>query len=368
VNIGYWGPPGQASRHRGTYAVRVRRRRSQPSGRAEPFTTRDLLSAAGVAFLVDGGNRVVESAPSAVALGLISGASLSDRQIVQLADRVRSTGRDDEVAISSSGRSFVVHVAVVGRGPYLLGTVVEADESRRIEAMRRDFVANVSHELKTPIGGLSLLAEAITDGAGDAEAVVRFAERMRTEVTRLSQLVTDLLSLSQLQGDDPLYDADVVSIDHVVDAAVDRCRLRASHKSIAIVPGGDQGAFVFGNSEQLIVALSNLILNAIAYSQEKTQIGIGVLNDSGIVEIKVTDQGIGIPEAEQERIFERFYRVDAARSRASGGTGLGLAIVKHIVTNHGGTISVWSREDEGSTFTITLPKAPGPKAVSGTDA
>jgi two-component system sensor histidine kinase SenX3 len=331
------------------------RRPRQPQ--AAPFSTGDLLAAADVALLVDPAGAVVESTATAAALGLVFGRGLADPRLEALVDQVRTSGRADQIEISDGDRAYVVDVVPVGSSRFVLGRITESDESHRIEAMRRDFVANVSHELKTPIGGLSLLAEAITDASADPDSVVRFAERMRMEVTRLSQMVTDLLSLSQLQGDDPLYDATVVRVDHVVDVALDRVRLRASHKAIALVARGDHGAEVFGNEEQLVVALTNLILNAIAYSGDKTQVGVGVRMDAANVEIKVTDQGIGIPEAEQERIFERFYRVDAARSRASGGTGLGLAIVKHIVTNHGGSISVWSREGEGSTFTIRLPKA-----------
>lgn len=332
----------------------MRRQRQQT---AAPFTTAELLAAADAAFLVDGLGGVVESSASAAALGVVFGRSLIDPQIAGLVEQVRASGRADQAIINAADREFVVDAAPVGDSGYILGRIRESDEAHRIDAMRRDFVANVSHELKTPIGGLSLLSEAITDAADDREAVIRFAERMRIEVTRLSQMVTDLLALSQLQSDDPLYDAEVVSIDQLLDTAIDRVRIRANHKGIAIVAGGSQGVQVFGNEEQLVVALSNLILNAVAYSPEKTQVGVGVHAYPDAVEIRVSDQGMGIPESEQERIFERFYRVDAARSRASGGTGLGLAIVKHVVTNHGGTIKVWSREGEGSTFTIRLPRA-----------
>jgi two-component system, OmpR family, sensor histidine kinase SenX3 len=335
--------------------VLVRRR---PPSTPAPYTAADLLDAFGVTFLVSESGVVVESAPSVSALGLVRGSELTEPAVASLIERVRSLRRADSAVVTLSGeREFVVHARPVGTSSFILASIEEADEARRIEAIRRDFVANVSHELKTPIGGLSLLAEAITDASEDPDEVVKFAERMRTEVTRLSQLVTDLLALSQLQSADPLYEAELVSIDHIVDAAMDRCRLRASYKAIAIVPGGTQGIGVFGNEEQLTVALSNLLINAITYSPERTQVGVGVRVVDDVVEIVVTDQGTGIPPAEQERIFERFYRVDPARSRASGGTGLGLAIVKHIVVNHGGSVSVWSEEDEGSTFTIRLPKA-----------
>lgn len=340
---------------KGSYAGPVRRRQPEPQ---PALTVPTVIDALGTAFLVDGNNQVVQASPGAIALGLIKERALRSADLLSVVERVRIARRPDSVELLlPQSREFLVHVRPIGDSEFVLGLVEEADEANRIDAMRRDFVANVSHELKTPIGGLSLLAEAISDTASDPEAVVNFADRMRTEVTRLSHLVTDLLALSRLESEDPMYEAVVVSIDDVIDRAVDRCRIRAAHKSIAVVVGGDQGMRVFGNEEQLTVALTNLIINAVTYSPEHTQIGIGIHDREESVEVAISDKGVGIPSSELGRIFERFYRVDPARSRESGGTGLGLAIVKHIVNKHGGSITVWSAENEGSTFTISLPKA-----------
>ena len=191
----------------------------------------------------------------------------------------------------------------------------------------------------------------------DPDAVRRFAGRMQQESLRLSALVQDLIDLSRLEVNDPLVPADRVSIDRVVMKAVDQLRLAAQQRSIAVVVGGEHNLEVLGDEGQLVTALRNLIDNALSYSPEQTRVAIGVRRADDLVEICVADQGPGIPESDQLRIFERFYRIDPARSRRTGGTGLGLAIVKHITTNHGGEVSVWSAEGAGSTFTLRLPLA-----------
>jgi two-component system sensor histidine kinase SenX3 len=238
--------------------------------------------------------------------------------------------------------------------------------------VRRDFVANVSHELKTPVGALTLLAEAVQDAADDPEAVQRFAHRMQREGARLGRLVQELIELSRLQGAEPLPGSIVVEVDNVVQEAVDRSRLLAEQSGITVVDRTEPGLKVRGNETQLTTALSNLVDNAIAYSPQRTRVGVTARAVTGTdgtnwVEIAVTDQGIGIAESELDRVFERFYRVDQARSRATGGTGLGLAIVKHIATNHGGGVSVWSLQGSGSTFTIRLPLAEQPERHSALD-
>jgi two-component system sensor histidine kinase SenX3 len=233
--------------------------------------------------------------------------------------------------------------------------VDDLTETKRLESVRRDFVANVGHEIKTPVGALSLLAEAALDARDDPDAVQHFIGRIQREAGRLSRLVQELLDLSRLQGGEPLPSPAAVSVDAVVDEAVDRCRPAADVKRIEIVRGGDTGLAVTGSERQLVTALSNLLDNAVAYSAEATRVAVGVHCRSDAVEIAVRDEGIGIADTDQERIFERFYRVDPARSRDTGGTGLGLAIVKHIVSNHGGEVTVWSQPGAGSTFTIRLP-------------
>ena len=222
--------------------------------------------------------------------------------------------------------------------------------------MRRDFVANISHELKTPIGALSILAEAVLEGSNDPAAIKKFASRMQIEAVRLSDLVQEVINLSRLQDDDPLQDAEVLDLGVIVRSAIDECRLSAEKRKIDIVISNIPSCFVLGDQSQLHMATSNLIQNAINYSPESTRVGVAVTCTDSLVEFTVTDQGVGIPEKDLERIFERFYRVDPARSRETGGTGLGLSIVKHVASNHGGDISVWSLEGQGSTFTLRLPR------------
>jgi two-component system sensor histidine kinase SenX3 len=235
--------------------------------------------------------------------------------------------------------------------------VEDRTQARRVEEVRRDFVANVSHEHKTPVGGMALLAEAIMDASDDPEAVRRFAERMQGESIRLTRLVKEIVDLSRLQVADTLHDPELLAVDTIVNEAVDRYRLVASSHGIGLVVSPDAGAKVYGDSELLITAVRNLVDNAVAYSPDHTRVAIGVRRIDGLVEISVTDQGVGIADSDQTRIFERFYRVDPARSRATGGTGLGLAIVKHVCANHGGEVTVWSQEGQGATFTMRLPDA-----------
>jgi two-component system sensor histidine kinase SenX3 len=239
--------------------------------------------------------------------------------------------------------------------------VEDHTEARRVDAVRRDFLANVSHELKTPVGAMALLAEALLDAADDPEAVRRFAGRMQHESARLSRLVQDVIELSRLQGHDPLDSPAVVSVDDVVAEAVDRSRLVAEARSVSLVCGGRRGLKVMGDARQLVTALGNLVDNAVRYGPEagrvvvsSSQVGSG---SSAVVEISVTDEGPGIAAPERDRVFERFYRVDAARSRETGGTGLGLSIVKHVAAGHGGEVTLWSAEGTGSTFTLRLPAA-----------
>ncbi len=230
-------------------------------------------------------------------------------------------------------------------------------ERERVEQMRRDFVANTSHELKTPVGAIMLLAEAIESASDDPEQVRHFAGRLSGEATRLGQLTSRIMNLSRLQSADEIAEMRDVAVDEIVTIAIESQAIPAESAEIAIARGGDRGLFVRGDPQILSEAISNLLANAIAYSPAGAQVGIGVREVDGAVEIAVADHGIGIPEADQQRIFERFYRADQARSRRTGGTGLGLAIVKHAVQRHGGSVELWSRPGRGSTFTIRLPLA-----------
>jgi two-component system sensor histidine kinase SenX3 len=231
----------------------------------------------------------------------------------------------------------------------------DESEAQRVHEVRRDFVANISHELKTPIGALSLLSEAVLEAKDDSEAVTKFGSRMQIEAKRLTDLVQEIIQLSRVQDSDPLQEAKVLLASDLIKEALDQCRTTADSRKIDLFFQESEDAYVQGDHDQLTMAIHNLIENAINYSPQGTKVSVSTSTENGILSIGVSDQGIGIPEAEVERIFERFYRVDPARSRETGGTGLGLSIVKHIVTKHGGEISVWSSENVGSTFTIRLP-------------
>jgi two-component system sensor histidine kinase SenX3 len=319
------------------------------------------------AVVIDHEDRVLRASSAARTFGLVKGDKLVVGDLIALARQVRRDGeiRETEIDVpirKFGGRttSFAVRVAPLGAqfagGGLLLVLADDQTESRRVEAVRRDFVANVSHELKTPVGALALLAEATEEAADDPEAVSRFAGRMRQEAARLTVLVRDLITLTRIQSSEPVTDAKPVDLDAIVNEAIDRCRMKANKQGITLTSGGDQNLNVLGDEDMLVTALRNLIENAVAYSPERTRVVVSTQRSGKkTAEVRVADQGIGIPERDLERIFERFYRVDPARSRATGGTGLGLAIVKHVTAAHRGKVTVWSKEGEGSTFTLRLP-------------
>ncbi|MCQ4084015.1 ATP-binding protein [Streptomyces sp. RB6PN25] len=320
------------------------------------------------AVVLDEGDTVVKASSAAYALGLVRGGRLAVDQMLQMARETRRDGEIRQVELDLPRRGFgrgeplAVSARVAPLGSRLVLLLVEdLTEARRTEAVRRDFVANVSHELKTPVGALSLLSEAVMDAADDPEAVNRFAGRMQVEATRLTSLVQEIIDLSRVQNDDPLEGAEPVAVDDLVAEAVDRCRHPANAKQITMATGGAPDLYVWGHRGQLAAALGNLVENAVNYSPARTRVGIAGRRVPGpggdLIEISVTDQGTGISQADRERIFERFYRVDPARSRATGGTGLGLSIVKHVAASHGGEVTVWSAEGQGSTFTLRLPEA-----------
>jgi two-component system sensor histidine kinase SenX3 len=317
------------------------------------------------AVVIDGEDRVLRASSAARAFGLVSGDRLVVDELLAMARVVRRDGeiRESEIQVvpprggnGQEGRWFAVRVAPLGSHGLVLVLAEDLTELRRVEAIRRDFVANVSHELKTPVGALSLLAETVEGAADDPDAVRRFAGRMQQEALRLTSLVQDLITLNRIQGDEPLGELKPVALDDVCTEAIDRVRLKAGAKNIELATGGRSGLTVRGDEELLTTALRNLIDNAVGYSPDNTRVVVVTRqSEDQRVEISVTDQGIGISEADLGRIFERFYRVDPARSRQTGGTGLGLAIVKHVTTKHGGEVTVWSKEGSGSTFTIRLP-------------
>jgi two-component system sensor histidine kinase SenX3 len=310
--------------------------------------------------ITDGYGNVVHASAHAYRSGLVRGNKVANTELAEVMDAVRHDQaiRDVELTLKRSPRrsAFIVARIAPLRDDLVLALVEDRTRERRVEAIRRDFVVNVSHELKTPVGALNLLAEAIQEAADDPQAVNRFAARMQTESARLTHLVQQIIELSRLQGDDPLDEPAPVEVDAVIARSIDHCAIEAKTKDIEVVQHGDTGLTLAGNTEQVALALGNLVSNAVNYSPEHTTVVVSAKANDEWVDLSVTDQGIGIPEAEIERIFERFYRVDPARHRSTGGTGLGLSIVKHIAASHGGEVKVWSREGQGSTFTMTLPR------------
>lgn len=331
----------------------------------EPVGIRRLIDVMDpAAIVVDPDDLVLLANASARGLGVVRADRISLAPLVAAVSSARTAGsRRTEVALPEY---------VVGAGPRrvgvhatrldLAGTVAlllqDVTEVRRVEDVRRDFVANVGHELKTPVGALTLLAEAVQEAADDPEAIRRFSARMRHEAERLARLVRELIDLSRLQGGDPLPALEPVPLDAIVAEAIDRTRLAAVAKRIELSAAGQAGLVVRGVEAQLITAVTNLLANAVAYSERETHVSVSTRARSGFAEIAVTDAGVGIPDRDRQRVFERFYRVDQSRATATGGTGLGLAIVKHIVTNHGGAVEVWSEPGVGSTFTVRIPLAP----------
>lgn len=260
--------------------------------------------------------------------------------------------------IGEGKRELTVTVAPLDVSGMILVLISDESEYQKVDAIRRDFVANISHELKTPIGALSLLSEAVLGAKNDPEAVIKFASKMQKESRRLTDLVQEIINLSRLQGSDPLLSAYAVDVEDIIREAANQCQINAEGRNIEIVLGEISNSTVLGDRDQLIMAFQNLIENAINYSPERTKVSVNASVIEGVVEISVADQGIGISESELERIFERFYRIDPARSRETGGTGLGLSIVKHVAVNHGGDVKVWSKINVGSTFALRLPIAP----------
>jgi two-component system sensor histidine kinase SenX3 len=333
---------------------------------ALPAGAAEVLAVVGRAFVVvDAIDGVVRASPAAYAYGLVRGHTVVHKELLDMTAGVRRDGvileKQLELPRGPLGQGTIivqVRAAMLGE-EYILLLADDRTEITRTEEIRNDFVANVSHELKTPVGAISLLAEALDSSADDEEAVRRFAKRMHKESGRLAALVQDIIELSRLQGASVSQAGGPVDVNAVIAEAVDRSQLPAESKNINIVVGGRIEGKVFGDQDLLVTALRNLIDNAIRYSPPNTRVGIGVRSRDGLVSISVTDQGEGLSAEDQERVFERFYRVDAARSRHTGGTGLGLSIVKHVAANHGGEVTLWSQPGQGSTFTLRLPEMEG---------
>jgi two-component system, OmpR family, sensor histidine kinase SenX3 len=345
-----------------------RRRAAEQSGITVSQMLEHIVSRAPVGIVVvDTYRDVVYTNDRAQQLGLVRDRLLDDRAWLA-AERTLATGEASEVDLSPrkranpgrSGLSVRGHVRLLTEDDRRFAVVYVDDQSEhaRMEATRRDFVANVSHELKTPVGAMGVLAEALLASADDPDTVRRFAEKMLAESNRLANMVGELIDLSRLQGGERLPDLDAVEVDSVVSEALSRYKVAADNADIAITTDAPTGYRVMGDESLLVTAIANLVSNAIAYSPNGSSVSISRRRRGPNVEIAVTDRGIGIAREDQERVFERFFRVDKARSRATGGTGLGLAIVKHVAANHNGSIRLWSQPGTGSTFTLSIPAYP----------
>jgi two-component system sensor histidine kinase SenX3 len=350
---------------------RVRRERQQQVTAADDHSDIAVVLETVAAALDSGvvlldGYQVILVNEAAAALRVVRGTTLSFPPLARLVHEARISGeqteQDLELSWGAGFRPISVTVAPVPGGERVVLLLRDLTEARRVEAVRRDFVASVSHELKTPVGGMLLLAEAVRDGMDDPGAMRRFADRMVHEAERLSALVRDLLDLSRLQGGEPLPEPTAVEVGRLIADGADRVRVRADAANIDIVVGDTAGLEVWGDRRSLLTAVVNLLDNALTYSAAGTRIAVGARSarHEGVdeVEISVADQGIGIAAEDVDRVFERFYRADPARSRSTGGTGLGLSIVKHAVENAGGRVTVWSQPGMGSTFTLHLPVPP----------
>ena len=365
-------------------AAAGRRRRPHPpaSDPAAGLTVAEMLqqtvalAPVGV-VVVDDLRDVLVSNDRAVKLGLVRN-QLLDERVWKAAQRTLAGGEDVEVDLSvpggvAEGRAALsvrAHVRLLN--PLAPRCVViyldDQSEQARMEASRRDFVANVSHELKTPVAAMGVLAEALLESADDPGTVHRFGQKLLTESQRLAGMVGELIELSRLQGAERLPDLVSVDVDSVVHEAISRHKVAADNADITITTDAPSGLQVLGDEGLLVAAVANLISNAIAYSPNGSTVSISRGLRDDMVEIAVTDRGIGIATGDQKRVFERFFRVDKARSRATGGTGLGLAIVKHVAANHNGSIRLWSQPGTGSTFTLSVPVCPHEDSVETQEA
>ncbi|ASE09066.2 two-component sensor histidine kinase [Jonesia denitrificans] len=344
------------------YSERQQRRLPQRRHRdLDDGVIRVLAILRSAAIVVRHDDAVVRASAPAYALGIVRGERIAHAAIQDMIDEARKTGLilDEELELPRGpvGRGRVMLQVRVAHldGEHIVILAEDRTEARRVEMIRRDFTVNVSHELKTPVGAIGLLAETLQDAADDPDAVRHFAGRMQQESERLGALVQEIIELSRLQLQSSAQPLRVIPIDAVLTEATDRAKVVASGRHIEINVATNTGVYVYGDHNLLVTAVRNLVDNAVAYSPEHTTVGVGVKRREDLVEISVVDQGIGISPDHQQRIFERFYRVDPARSRATGGTGLGLSIVKHVAADHGGDVSLWSRPGQGSTFTLRIP-------------
>ncbi len=322
----------------------------------------------GVVIFDERGEIVYRNDSAASFLAARHSDALVEEAITTMAsDALRGRSAERELELFGPPRRILnvraVPLESATRPSGVLVVVEDTSERRRLENVRRDFVANISHELKTPVGALALLAETLLD-EDDPIVTKRLVERLTTEAFRVGNTIDDLLELSRLEVATGLA-TDEVSVASFLDAATDRVLPAAEQRAIEIeLERPPERITVVGDRRQLVSAVTNLLDNAVKYSEPGSSIDVRARTDGTWVDVTVRDHGIGIPRRDLERIFERFYRVDRARSRETGGTGLGLAIVRHVASNHRGEVRVESREGVGSTFTLRLPAGPGPVAVT----
>ena len=335
--------------------------------------------------VVDADHGVVLFNQRAIELGLLRDV-LAD-PVAEVVSEVFLTGVDrhfefvppiSAMGFVSTGRTMprtienvrcMVRLVDVGTSRYALVYGDDDSTNLRVEATRRDFAANVSHELKTPLGAISLMAEAMLESRDDPQAVEHFGHRVLREANRMSNLINELIGLSRLQ-EGRIEEFTTVEVDALVDDALSSAAVGAEVSQIELVSDADTGLAVPGDRTLLLTALNNLLVNAVNHSVPGDVVSVSrrVVEVDGeeMVAIAVTDRGIGIAPADQQRVFERFFRVDKARSRATGGTGLGLAIVKHVAASHGGHIGLWSQPGTGSTFTLYIPIEHSPEVEERT--
>jgi two-component system sensor histidine kinase SenX3 len=351
-------------------------KRSSRVTEAEPDSFPDLVAEVlelmgSVGIVVDGFNKVVGTNSWAESYGLVARGLLVHAEIVDLVKRARSGSEIESfegilrVGLAQEKVSVAAKAKLVS-GDYVVLVLEDRTSDIRLDKTRRDFIENISHELKTPIGAIALLSEAIQEAGDDRAAVSKFAASLNKESSRLTFLVQDIIKLSRLQSEEVIADAELIDLNEVVAEAIDRNEQLAANRKIRLVSEQAPKLEVFGNKEMLITAVKNLIENAISYSDQGTSVGIGCSAKESIADITVTDSGAGISPENQERIFERFYRADPSRSRETGGTGLGLSIVKHVAKTHRGEIKLFSQVGVGSTFTLRVPLATASDPATGT--
>jgi two-component system sensor histidine kinase SenX3 len=350
-------------------------RRSSKSSESKlsiPDLVAEVLELMGsVGIVVEGSNKVVGTNSWAESYGLVSRGLLVHGELIELAQRARSGSEIESfegilrVGLAKEKVSVTAKAKLV-EGDYVVLVLEDRGSDIRLDKTRRDFIENISHELKTPIGAIALLSEAIQEAGDDRAAVAKFASSLNKESSRLTFLVQDIIKLSRLQSEEVIADAELIDLNEVVADAIDRNEQLAANRKIRLVTEQAPPLEVFGNKEMLITAVKNLVENAISYSDQGTSVGIGCSAKDSIAEIAVTDSGSGISPEHQERIFERFYRADPSRSRETGGTGLGLSIVKHVAKIHRGEVKLFSQVGVGSTFTLRVPLATASDPATGT--